>query len=207
MHVRRALCFTLFALSILEIGLPAAFAQQSAAPAERPEIRPGDRWKTERRDALTKLVTLTEETVVTAVAGEKVDVTINGTPGTITADLTLTDGPRLSYDNGYQFLRFPLQVGKKWEFKTSWQNKATGSKGTTEMEVAVKSLERVRVAAGEFDAIKVEATGYMNFASGGSRRVQATYWYAPAAKAIIRMNWVDRNDDFILELTEYSFAK
>jgi hypothetical protein len=207
MYVRRTLLATLFLFISVEGGLTLAHAQQSTPPIERPEIRVGDRWKAERKDPRTKLVLLTEERVVTAVDGPRIKVMFNGTPGTMTSDLTVTDKPGFGYDSGYQFLRFPLEVGKKWNFKTNWSNKAAGSQGDTEMDVSVMSLERLRVAAGEFDTIKLEATGYMNITGYGSRRVQATYWYAPSAKAIIRMDWVDRRDDFVYELTELSLAK
>ena len=187
--------------------LPASIcAQTLPKTVERPEVRVGDRWKIERKDAKTKLVIQTDETAIGAVSATKLDVTINGAPGVMTPDLTLLDGPRLAYDNGYQFLRFPLEIGKKWEFKTTWHNKGNGNKGRTEMEVAVKSQEKVRVAAGEFEALRIEGVGYMNFSTGGSRRVQVTYWYAPAAKAIVRFEWVDRSDDFITELAELALV-
>ena len=191
----------------LLLGLGALTTTQAQVKsADRPEIKVGDSWKTERRDARTKLVQRTDETVVSAVSAGKLDVSINGAPGIMTPDLTVLDGPRVAYDTGYQFLSFPIEIGKKWSFKTRWHNKENGNKGRSEFDVEVKAQERIRVASGDFEAYKIESRGYMYFDAGGSRRVSTTYWFAPQAKAIVRFEWADRIDDSISELVEFSLA-
>jgi hypothetical protein len=191
--------------AIAMLALPAIVSGQTAA-INRPDLKVGDKWKVERRDLRTKALIFSEETVVTSVSPEKIEVSINDSPGSMSPNLTILDGPRLAYDTGYEFVRFPLDVGKKWDFKTRWHNKQAGADGTTQADVTVKSVESVKVSAGEFDAYKLEANGYMNLDSGGGRRISFTYWYAPKAKAIVRMEFVDRRDDFVSELVELSFA-
>jgi len=67
--------------------------------------------------------------------------------------------------------------------------KDTGVKGQQKYSVAVLAYEKVRVHAGEFDAFKLEAKGsfsgmaYQGPVAGSSSR---TYWYAPAARAIVK---------------------
>lgn len=181
-----------------------SLAQISAL--SRPDVKTGDRWKIERRDPYTKALESTREVVVTTVSQSRVDVSINGEPGVLSSDLTILDSPTLSYDKGYEWLRFPLEPGKKWEFKTNWLNKPLNARGNSSLDVEVLSQERITVGAGSFDAIKLRATGYMNGSAGWVRRATVTYWYAPKAKHIIRLEWVDPKRDygFIDELIEYS---
>ncbi len=206
MSVYQRTAFLFVTTLVLGLSPIPAQAQSSASSTDKPELKVGDRWKTERRDPRTKVVQSTGELTVTTVAPTKIDASGSGGDVVMTPDLTVLSNPRLNYDTGYQFLSFPIQVGKKWEFKTAWQNKVSGSKGSTQMDVEVKSQERIKVAAGEFDAYRLEANGYMNLAGGNNRRVNVIYWYAPQAKAIVRMEWNDRFDDYVSELIEFTPA-
>jgi len=193
------------AVAIAMLLLPVLGTAQTSS-VNQPDLKVGDHWKIERRDALTKAVLFSEETTITSVSPSKIEASINAATASMTPDLTILDSPRFSYDSGYQFLRFPLEIGKEWEFKTKWRNNQNGTSGRTQFDVAVKAVESVKISAGEFDAYKLEAGGWMNFDAGGSRRVSVTYWYSPKAKAIIRMTWVDRRDDFVSELVDLSLV-
>lgn len=178
-------------------------AQATTVP--RPELKVGDRWKIERRDQFTKILESTTEEVVTAASPTRIEMTFNGVPGVVTPDLTQLDTPLVSNDTGYEFLRFPLELGKKWDFKTNWKNKATSSTGSTALDVQVLTQEQVTVQAGKFDAIKLRAIGYM-YLGGGRRNPTITYWYSPLAKRIVRLEWTDPKRDFgfIQELVEFT---
>ena len=194
-------CVAAIAIAVL----PAIGAAQNA-PANRPELKVGDKWTAERRDAFTKKLIFSEETVVTSVTPADVKVSINGSPGAMTPDLTGRDGPRLTAEPGYELLRFPMEVGKRWDFRTRWQLKQNGAKGGAQLDVEVKGMESVKVPAGEFDAYKLEASGFMSADSGRNWRATATYWYAPKAKAIVRFSWADGGNDYVTELVQVNLV-
>lgn len=194
---------TLLALTLLPLGVLA-----QAAPVQRPELKVGDRWKSEIQDPLTKLIRSTIEEVVVSVDSTKIGMTFDGQLGTVSPDLTTLDYYRVSYDNGYQMLRFPLEVGKKWDFKTQWTSKQSGATGRSQFDVEVLSRESITVAAGTFDALKLRAKGYMNADRGGTWSITITYWYAPQAKKIVRSEWRDNkhDEDGNRQLVEYKLV-
>ena len=192
--------------AIAAIALPKLGMAENVA-ADRPALKVGDQWKVERRDGYTKKVLFAEDMVVTAISPAGIDVSVNGSPAKMTPDLTWLDGPRIASDPGYQLLRFPLEVGRKWDFKTQWLNKQNGVKGGAQLDVVVKGMETVKVAAGEFEAYKLEASGYLNTVSGRNWSATATYWYAPKARSIVRFLWVDRNNDYESELVQLKLAE
>jgi hypothetical protein len=92
-------------------------------------------------------------------------------------------------------LRFPLEVGKRWQYTFDWLFKPKGSRGSSAAEVSVITFEKVTVPAGEFDAFRLESIERLSGNSPiGSRydgETTRTYWYAPSASAIVKM--VSRN--------------
>lgn len=183
------------------------FGMAENTPADRPALKVGDKWKVERYDGYTKKLLFAEETVVTAISPANIDIAVNGSPGKMTPDLTGLDSPRMASDPGYQLLRFPLEVGKKWDFKTQWLNKQNGVKGGAQLDVEVKAMESVKVPAGEFEAYRLEASGYLNTVTGRNWSATATYWYAPKAKSIVRFVWTDKNNDYVSELVKLDLAQ
>ncbi len=65
----------------------------------------------------------------------------------------------------------------------------------TECNVSVVGYEKVRVAAGEFDAFRLESkANFSGIAPEGqvSGVGTMTYWYAPAARAIVKSEYRDQ---------------
>jgi len=172
-----------------------------AQKVDRPEMKIGDRWKMERKDGFTKVVQFTEEITVVSVAADKTAITLDGQPSAMTPDLSILENARFQYEQPYDLLKFPLESGKEWSFKPKWKNKQSGQTFSGTFDAEVKGFEKIQTPAGEFDAIKIEAKGYLAWS------VRITYWYAPKAKAIVRMIWQDRKCDFTSELIEYSLAQ
>ena len=181
------------------VAIPSDVSAQKQV-AERPQMKVGDKWKMERRDGFTKVVQLNEETIVTGVTPSQTEITIDNQPSQMTMDLSILENSRFKYEAPYDFLKFPLEVGKEWSFKPKWKNKASGQSFSGSFDAEVKEFEKIKTTAGEFDAFKVEAKGYL------ASSVRVTYWYAPATKSIVKMVWQDRKNDFIAELTEYSLS-
>ena len=177
------------AVVVLALGATPALAQR----IERPEVRAGDRW--EYVVYLTDPSTVSKRTVVVdAVTPTRIEATENGQPLVLTADMNTLDSPRERSSNP-TLLRFPLAVGDHWTFASDYQYKPTGSTGRVVVDVIVVARERVAVPAGEFDAFKLEAKSQLGGRSPKGSRIDAesftTYWYAPAARAVVK--WVQRH--------------
>lgn len=107
----------------------------------------------------------------------------------LTPDLNVLESPR-HQESDPKALSFPLGVGKQWRYTSDWVFKVKGSKGSAVVDVAVVGHEKIRVPAGEFEAFKLVAKGTITGISGINSQIagetSATYWYAPAARAIVK---------------------
>jgi hypothetical protein len=114
----------------------------------------------------------------------------NGEPLTLTSDLNVLESPRHK-DSNPKALNFPLEVGKRWHYVSDWVFKPKGSKGGAAVDVTVLGYERITVPAGEFDAFKLAAketlSGTSPINSQYAGETTRTYWYAPAARAIVKL--------------------
>jgi hypothetical protein len=127
--------------------------------------------------------------VITSVENERLLATENGEPLTLTAELNVVDSPRQSETNP-RLLNFPLAVGKRWQYTSTWLFKPKSSRGSIAAAVAVVSYEPIEVPAGRFDAFKIEALAELGGSSPSNTfyagQATTTYWYAPAARAIVK---------------------
>lgn len=200
-------CVLCSALAATSFGAVTAHAQGANVRAELPAVKVGDHWKIEVRDKLTNAVERTDDYVVTALTAAQIDLSVGGTDKAVwTSELTALDNPRLTYDPGYRWLNFPLEVGKAWDFKTQWKRKDGAGAGRSQMDVTVKAYEKVNVRAGEFDAYRIEGKGFMNIDGGWSSRINVKYWYAPVARTMVRFEWEDKNNRTVYELVEVQLA-
>ena len=166
-HVSVASGFALIVLLLALLVEPVP-AQQ----AERPDVKVGDQW----RFAVYYTVPSTQPNrawVITSVT----PTALEGTE------------KEQAYSNP-RALAFPLEVGKRWRFATDWLFKPKGSKGSMVVEVEVVTHERVAVHAGEFEAFKLVSRGELSGTSPINSQyvgvITTTYWYAPAARAIVK---------------------
>jgi hypothetical protein len=175
-----------FALTVLLLAVlvDPAPAQQ----AERPDVKVGDQWQF----AVYYTVPSTKPNrvwVITSITPTAIEGTENGEPLTLTRELNVLQSPEQAYSNPLA-LTFPLEVGKRWRYTTEWLFKPKGSKGSSSIDVTVVGYEKVQVPAGEFEAFKLTSKASLSGVSpinsqyGGD--VVTTYWYAPAARAIVR---------------------
>lgn len=170
------------------VALVAFAATASAQKAEPPSVKVGDQWQFVVYYTVPS-ATPNRSWVITSVAAARIEGTENGEPLVLTTELNVLESPRdrLSNPKG---LNFPLEVGKKWRYESDWLFKPKGSKGTFISDVAVVSYEKIRVPAGEFDAFKLVAKSAVRGISVINSTIDAetmhTYWYAPAANAIVK---------------------
>ncbi|HEX5806573.1 MAG TPA: ankyrin repeat domain-containing protein [Macromonas sp.] len=175
---------------------------------ERPVLQVGERWKQETRLRNGNTLKQVDDIVVTSVQPELIGLSINGQPGSMTAELAMRVGPRLRYDEGYQLLSFPLLPGKTWQFRTGWEQRRLGASGRLQMEVQVKGEETLKLAWGDTPAIKLEAQGTLQVEVPIRllRKVSASYWYAPSVNAIVRTEWIDGAEDLVIEVVSHTPA-
>lgn len=180
----RAACVPYLALLAFAFHASLAMAQK----ADRPVVKAGDRWQFVEYYGIAS-TDPNRDWVVTSVTPSRIEGTENGKLLLLTEELNVLESPRNKHSNP-RALSFPLEVGKRWRFADEWLFKVTGSKGTSSAEVEVVGYEKVSVHAGEFEAFKlVKKTSLLGVSTKGSR-VEAedtsTYWYAPAARAIVK---------------------
>jgi hypothetical protein len=93
------------------------------------------------------------------------------------------------YDPAYQALAFPLVPGKEWHERLVATSLRDGRRFPVSIVGTVIGWERVRVPAGEFDAIHVKRIVYFDYfeqmVRGQSQAIEHE-WYAPAAKQLVR---------------------
>lgn len=172
---------------------PAGMPAQVAAPA----IRMGDEWRYSLHDGYTKLPGGMLEYRVTAVEGDAVTVQLHhegrDSMQRYTRDLNWRERPMTNlqnfrYDPPYPALPFPLEAGKTWQAYVNATDPATGRVNRVRIDGKVLGWERVKVSAGEFDALVVQRMVYAGnpdyFLS--EEKITEIDWYAPAAGGIVK---------------------
>lgn len=168
---------------VLLLALPAL-----GQKAERPEVNVGETWKFVQYYAVPSR-TPNRTWVVTAVTPDRIEATENGEPLLLTRELNVLESPRTRSTNP-RALSFPMEVGKRWRYESTWVFKPKNSTGTHLGDVEVVGHEKVAVPAGEFEAFRLSAresvhgTSPINSQYGGE--ITETYWYAPRARAVVK---------------------
>lgn len=161
----------------------------AAQYAERPDVQVGDQWQFAVYFTVPS-ATPTRTWLVTSVSATDIGGTENGEPLKLTRELNVIESPREKYSNS-MLLAFPLTVGKQWRYVTDWVFKPKAAQGTSAIDVSVIGYERVAVPAGEFEAFKLTSregvSGTSPVGSVYAGETTRTYWYAPAARAIVKV--------------------
>jgi hypothetical protein len=179
---------------LFALTLAGACIAANAQVAQRPEVRPGDRWRFAVYYAVPSSAP-NRVWMVDSVEADAIVGTENGEPLRLTRDLNPRESPLMTqWDT--EPLRFPLRVGEQWQHVGRVRFKDNGSQARVETQVRVEAWEQVRVVAGEFDAFRLSARSTIEGTSYGGRgqlrgESSTVYWYAPKARAIIK--WTTRS--------------
>ena len=156
--------------------------------AERPDVKVGDRWQFVVYYTVPS-TTPSRTWLITSFSETSIEGTEDGEPLKLTRELNVIDSPRQRESNP-RLLSFPLTIGKRWQYESDWLFKPKGSNGHVAVDVSVIAYESVKVPAGEFEAFKLTSKERLSGTSPiGSRydgETSRTYWYAPAARAIVK---------------------
>ena len=163
----------------------------SVAPAE---VKVGDFWEYRVRDAYTNFDRGLRRYEVSHAGSDRivVDVTENGqrvdalvyAPGWNGLEHPLTNLQRFRYEPAFPAYAYPLAPGKTWYTVVEATDPATRRRNRVLIRGKVVGWERIKVPAGEFDALKVERqvfAGNMN-ARLSQEEITETDWYVPALR-------------------------
>jgi len=173
-----------------------------AQKADRPTVKVGDQWRFEVRlgQGASAMKSGDVTRVITSVTPAAIERTDNGRKVVLTPDLNAIDTPYVKHSD-LRLLSFPLEVGKQWRFTDDYLDKTFSLEGRSSGDVAVVGYEKVRVPAGEFEAFKLEAKG--NWAMARTTGTDTwTYWYAPAARAVVKSEVQNTSGFTTTELVE-----
>jgi hypothetical protein len=108
-------------------------------------------------------------------------------------------GASVNYTPALPLFRFPLVPGARWTDTVTVSNPATGLQVPVKVYSTVEGIERVKVPAGEFDAIKVQRYLYYQDADWWRTGIQQRYadWFAPAVNHVV----MHREDSYYLDNT------
>ncbi len=189
------------------VVLPWALIAGCAAPPEStapqgpaiapPLVKAGQFWEYAVRDGYSGTARgLYRYTVASADADRiVVDVTRDGAridahiyaPGWNGIEHPLTNLQRFRFDPPFPAFDFPLHAGKRWQRVVRTTDPATGRTYRTHVQAAAGGWHRIRVPAGEFDALQVTRYVYAGNAEffNSQEEIVQTDWYAPALGYVV----------------------
>ena len=207
---------------------PAGFEAGVAAP----QWRVGERWEFQVRDGYNGSLVRRYGEVVTAVSPTGVTLRADGAPqpaalrlspaGNAIAGARVRSGLPVGFAPEYPGLAFPLVPGQGWDARYEIDDPVTRQRIGARVIARVEGWERVRVPAGEFDALRITRQFWLDdeeFWRWGTRGLEVD-WYAPAAGRVVRHeerseaveksgrwpNNIRRNDWSIVELIGHQRA-
>ena len=205
----KLLTFVFSLLLVAGCAAPSAQNPPSGMPAQlaAPEIRAGHSWTYAAHDGYTKLPLGTHEYRVQSVQGDIVTVkaTHSGREATelYTRDWNWRERPMTNlqnfrYEPAYAALPFPLAAGKTWRAHVKATDPVTGKANSVRIDGTVQGWERVKVPAGEFDAIKVRRVVYAGNPDYFKTQeyIVETDWYSPHLGRVVRSESTSGHYDF-----------
>jgi len=190
------------ALGACLLAAPVFAADNNAAAA--PTVSVGDSWTWQYTDVWKHTPGNLNRTEVTAVDANGVQVEIKrASTGAVlsrsrfTTDMNPIDRGKMHFAPFYARYAFPLTAGKEWTVDATGDNPAAGKRWRYQIKGKAVGWEKITVAAGEFDAMRVEVVSYYQGeevgSRGGSGQSKETIWYAPAVNNFVKLEYQDTN--------------
>ncbi|AZQ64702.1 hypothetical protein EI427_20985 [Flammeovirga pectinis] len=120
-------------------------------------------------------------------------------------DTVLVAKTLLPDNSATPFRDWPLFVGKKWQYESTWENNE-GTTGKTAQDVEVVAYEALKVKGGTFKAYKLIYQGIVTNSRGFKGEMTDTWWYAPELKTYIKHINEDGHGVYTNELISYTNA-
>jgi hypothetical protein len=167
-------------------------APAGATTAQAPTPKVGNYWEYAVRDGYTGLPRGTYRYTVSRVDPDRVvlDLTRDGervdsyiyAPGWNGIEHPLRNLQRFRYSPPYPAYAFPLYTGERWRSIVNSTDVQTGRSYKTHVHADVGAWRRMKVPAGEFEAVEVRRTVYAGNAESFKlqEEIAEADWYAPA---------------------------
>lgn len=209
---------TLLASVFVATGLVVPVASEAQATAAAPSYARGDTWTYREIDGYgqRRELGLWIAEVVEAGPGGNV-ITVRGdareggerrtqAAGAISAGRISTQVPSGTFTPPLQLYPATLAPGQRWSQETLRSDAAAGGTRAVRVEGRVIGWEKVRVPAGEFDALRIERTLYLG--DSGRYRTQTrryeTEWYSPAVRGPVKLQvWEQWSDPTITRMLQH----
>lgn len=197
---------TLLAVSLLAaLSFPLVLAQESKRVAEAPKFAVGDEWQFSTQNIADRGKPVTSTDRVESVDLDSVwwlttsadqvrkwsliDSKHAARSAQFDFDDKAGDKRGRTTRDGDSLIQFPIEAGKKYNIKFKWVS-SNGGEGRSDLSATVKTLEKIPVAAGQFEAFRIEIQGWW-YNGNYSGRQQQTLWYAPDVKRVIKSEHKD----------------
>jgi len=179
---------------------PSGMAGEVAAPA----ITLGATWRYAVTDGFTGLSRGTIQYQVAQITTDSVTVDVRTetqeSQETYSRDWNWLVRPATNmqvfiYKPAYRAFDFPLVAGKKWVARSTATDPEDGRSFPVRIEAEVLGWDRIKVPAGEFDALKVRRHVFLDYWLQGVRGqsiIRETDWYAPAVNQVARRETTSR---------------
>jgi hypothetical protein len=126
---------------------------------------PGDKvvykWtlgtKSQQYEQVFNVFSDTEVRGVGRVGGKSFEIILTKVPFLLKSSICLSNGQACTFSPGILILDLPLENGKKWT--TTFTAKGDTFTSDVTQERKVEAFEKVRVPAGEYDAVKISFSG------------------------------------------------
>lgn len=197
--MKRVLFLAATLLAACASPLPQTPPAGTPAILTAPEIRIGDTWTYRVRDGYTGLERGTQSHRVTDASPGRISVAVSGAGRRDETHVydrewnwlrhPATNLQSFDYSPAYAALAFPLAAGKRWHARAMATDPADGRRFPVWIDGAALGWERVKVPAGEFDALKIERIVYLEYweyTVRGRSVIREYEWYAPAAKQAVK---------------------
>lgn len=162
------------------------------------QVKVGDFWEYSVKDAYTgfdrglhryEVSYAAPDRIVVDVthSGERVDALVYG-PGWNGLEHPLTNLQRFRYSPAFPAYAYPLEPGKTWYTVVDAVDPVTQRKNRVHTQGKVLGWERIRVPAGEFDALKIQRYVFAGNSDSinTQEEISETDWYVPALRRAAR---------------------
>ena len=179
-------------------------APASVAPAP---VTVGDFWEYRVKDAYTGFDRGLHRYEVSHAGGDRivVDVTHNGervdtlvyAPGWNGLEHPLTNLQRFHYSPAFPAYAYPLEPGKTWYTVVEATDPVTKRRYRVHTQGKVVRWERIKVPAGEFDALRIQRYVFAGNAEAWrtQEEISETDWYVPALRRTARTEGLSEHFD------------
>lgn len=189
-----------FALLLTGCATPLSQSPPSGIPASvsQPQVSVGDSWTYQWHDGYTGFSKGTYRYALAAVDAQRMTVQVTHDSEPVATQIFTQDGNWLEkpmanlqnfrYSPPYPALPFPLEAGKTWQAYIQATDPATGQTQRVRIDGKVLGWERVKVPAGEFDALKVRRLVYAGNQGyfRGEENIVEYDWYAPRPGQVVK---------------------